>query len=123
MPVYVEDCFLCPGNPRISGLVNEGYGSVYVFDNDHPAFSLAAPAEVMAAPAMFSARPARGICRVVCYAPQHNLTLAEMSAEGLSQITKLDMLRLCPWFEKTIRAAELAIEAMGKTLTENKNCF
>ena len=88
MPVYVEDCFLCPGNPRISGLVNEGYGSVYVFDNDHPAFSLAAPAEVMAAPAMFSARPARGICRVVCYAPQHNLTLAEMAEGQIAEVLR-----------------------------------
>ncbi len=35
-PDYVEDCYLCPGNERLSGQVNPRYAGVFVFDNDHP---------------------------------------------------------------------------------------
>ena len=33
---YDPGCYLCPRNTRISGKTNPDYGSVYVFDNDHP---------------------------------------------------------------------------------------
>src|SRR5438045_1352170 len=35
-PVYVPDCYLCPGNRRVSGAQNPDYSSTFVFDNDHP---------------------------------------------------------------------------------------
>ena len=36
LPAYAPDCYLCPGNPRISGARNPAYTGIYVFDNDHP---------------------------------------------------------------------------------------
>lgn len=75
---YDEDCYLCPGNPRVSGQVNPPYDGVFVFDNDHPCVGLDAPSELQTAPGIYQHRPARGIARVVCYTPRHNLTLAEL---------------------------------------------
>ena len=36
LPAYVSDCYLCPGNLRVSGARNDDYTSTFVFDNDHP---------------------------------------------------------------------------------------
>ena len=36
-------CYLCPGGQRISGQRNPEYDEIFVFDNDHPAFSVDAP--------------------------------------------------------------------------------
>jgi len=78
VPRYVDDCYLCPGNSRISGKVNPHYSGVYVFDNDHPCVGEDAPAELEPAPGIYRNRPARGIARVVCYTPRHDQTLAEL---------------------------------------------
>src|SRR6266516_8137164 len=43
LPDYVPDCYLCPGNQRVSGKVNGNYTQTFVFDNDHPSVSLNAP--------------------------------------------------------------------------------
>jgi UDPglucose--hexose-1-phosphate uridylyltransferase len=77
-PEYVEDCYLCPGNTRVSGKQNSQYSGTYVFDNDHPCVGWDAPQELAAPPGIYQNRPARGIARVVCYSPKHNLTLAEL---------------------------------------------
>ncbi|MFN0123622.1 MAG: hypothetical protein ACKV2V_24235, partial [Blastocatellia bacterium] len=45
-PPYVADCYLCPGNARVSGAGNPHYSDVYVFDNDHPCVGPAAPVEL-----------------------------------------------------------------------------
>src|SRR5439155_1559518 len=42
-PPYVEDCYLCPGNRRVSGKINPEYTGVFVFDNDHPCVGMNAP--------------------------------------------------------------------------------
>ena len=86
LPDYVADCYLCPGNARISGQNNADYSSVFVFDNDHPAFSFDAPEDLESPPGIYRNAPARGICRVVCYSPKHNLTLAELNANEIAQV-------------------------------------
>src|SRR5947209_18348886 len=43
IPAYVEDCYLCPGNRRVSGAVNPEYDGVFIFDNDHPCVGQNAP--------------------------------------------------------------------------------
>ena len=79
LPEFVDDCYLCPGNQRISGKVNPDYKQTFVFDNDHPSVDIDAPENVVPRSAVYRARPARGISRVVCYSPKHNLTLTEIS--------------------------------------------
>ncbi len=78
VPGYVPDCYLCPGNPRVSGKQNPDYTSVYVFENDHPCVGPDAPQHVETPTGLYRNRPATGIARVVCYSPKHNLTLAEL---------------------------------------------
>jgi UDPglucose--hexose-1-phosphate uridylyltransferase len=78
LPEYVSDCYLCPGNSRVSGKVNPAYGQIFVFDNDHPSVALNAPENEPPLSSVYKARRAAGISRVVCYSPKHNLTLAEL---------------------------------------------
>jgi UDPglucose--hexose-1-phosphate uridylyltransferase len=75
---YVDDCYLCPGNARVSGKVNPQYTGVFVFDNDHPSVGMNAPAPPVFAPGVYQNRPAQGIARVVCYSPRHDLSLAQL---------------------------------------------
>ena len=62
----------------MSGEVNLPYTRTFVFDNDHPCVSLEAPEEGGPPRGIYRRRSARGIARVVCYSPRHNLTLAEL---------------------------------------------
>ena len=78
LPPYVPDCYLCPGNVRVSGRRNADYAGVWVFDNDHPCVAPDAPAELEAPPGIYRSRPATGLSRVVCFTPRHDLTLAEL---------------------------------------------
>jgi UDPglucose--hexose-1-phosphate uridylyltransferase len=86
LPRYVADCYLCPGNARVSGAVNPRYAGVHVFDNDHPCVGHDAPADFMPPPAPYVARRADGIARVISYTPRHDLTLARMSIPEISGI-------------------------------------
>jgi len=73
-------CYLCPGNTRANGERNPPYTSTFTFDNDFPALlsERAAPAE--AASPLLVSEPVAGRCRVVCFSPRHDLSLAEMDA-------------------------------------------
>ena len=86
LPPYVSDCYLCPGNTRISGLVNPAYQGAYVFDNDHPCVGLNAPADVPRPPGIYQNRPAHGIARVVCYTPRHDLALAQLAPNEVENL-------------------------------------
>jgi len=86
LPPYAPDCYLCPGNARVSGAVNPQYEQTYVFDNDHPCVSPAAPSVIEAPTGLYQNRPARGIARVVCYSPKHNLTLAELNIAEIQRL-------------------------------------
>lgn len=78
VPAYVSDCYLCPGNLRVSGKRNDNYTGTFVFDNDHPCVGEGAPALLERPPAPYRNQSAQGIARVVCYSPHHNLSLAEL---------------------------------------------
>ncbi len=88
-PEYLPDCYLCPGNRRVSGLVNPPYTGTFVFDNDHPSLSLEAPADLEAPPGIYRNRPARGICRVICYSPKHNLSPGELTLKETENLVGL----------------------------------
>lgn len=88
VPEYLDDCYLCPGNLRVSGKRNLNYTQTYVFDNDHPCVAQNAPVELVSPGGLYRNRPAQGIARVVCYSPKHNLSLAELEhAEVLQLLT------------------------------------
>ncbi len=89
LPEYVADCYLCPGNPRVSGARNDNYTSTFVFDNDHPCVGFDAPQTLQTAPGIYRNRPATGIARVVCYSPNHGLTLAELEPAEIENLLRV----------------------------------
>ncbi|HKZ81550.1 MAG TPA: galactose-1-phosphate uridylyltransferase [Pyrinomonadaceae bacterium] len=88
-PEYLPDCYLCPGNLRVSGQRNDDYSSTFVFDNDHPSVGLDAPQSLSRPPGIFQNRPARGIARVVCYSPNHSLALAELAVSEIEELLRV----------------------------------
>jgi UDPglucose--hexose-1-phosphate uridylyltransferase len=84
---YDPECYLCPGNHRAGGAVNPPYDSVFSFVNDYSALLPDAPA-VLDEPSspLLVATPARGLCKVLCFHPDHSLTLARMTREEIRRV-------------------------------------
>ncbi len=80
LPAYDPSCYLCPGNERARGVHNPKYDSTFVFDNDFPALLSDAPSSEFNEKDLIVAKGESGVCRVVCFSPRHDLTLAQMSA-------------------------------------------
>jgi UDPglucose--hexose-1-phosphate uridylyltransferase len=83
---YDPDCYLCPGNVRAGGKVNPPYTSIHVFDNDFAALLPMAPNKSQGDGIIFKAESIRGICRVICFSPRHDLTLAGMQVSEIRAV-------------------------------------
>lgn len=88
-PAYVPDCYLCPGNARVSGRRNPHYASTFVFDNDKPCAGPDAPRDLAPPTPPNRNAPAVGLARVICYSPRHDLTLAEMDLDGIAEVAQV----------------------------------
>jgi UDPglucose--hexose-1-phosphate uridylyltransferase len=84
-PDFDPGCYLCPGVTRASGEKNPQYIKPYAFTNDFASFSMDAP-DVHRQDPFEITEPVHGTCRVICFTPRHNITLAEMSQEGLMDV-------------------------------------
>jgi UDPglucose--hexose-1-phosphate uridylyltransferase len=84
---YDPQCYLCPGNHRAGGSVNPTYKGIFSFVNDYAALLPEAPV-VTEAPVspLLVAEPTRGLCKVLCYHPDHSLTLARMTREEIRPV-------------------------------------
>jgi UDPglucose--hexose-1-phosphate uridylyltransferase len=82
-PEYDPECYLCPGNARAGGARNPGYASTFVFENDFAALKLATPVDRFDRDGLLIAESEPGICRVLCFSPRHNLTMANMAPADL----------------------------------------
>ncbi len=76
--LYDPDCYLCPGNRRANGEVNPAYAGAWAFDNDFPALLPIADGEP-ASDELLRAERVVGECRVICFSPNHALTLPQLS--------------------------------------------
>jgi UDPglucose--hexose-1-phosphate uridylyltransferase len=94
-PEFDPKCYLCPGNTRANGVTNPVYSGVYVFENDFPALLNAADSTAVgtssesltnSTPVFLRAEQETGVCRVICFSPRHDLTLAEMPVEGIRAV-------------------------------------
>ena len=85
-PQYDPDCYLCPGNTRMQGLQNDVYQNTFVFDNDFKALTDCRDHWREDEEGLFCAESAEGTCRVVCFSPRHDQTLAEMDCGRLRQV-------------------------------------
>lgn len=88
LPPYDPECYLCPGNRRAGGARNPRYTDTFVFDNDFPALLAEGKGETEEKPPLLVAKPERGICRVVCFSPRHDLTLPQMSQEAVEAVVE-----------------------------------
>ncbi|MFA6840193.1 MAG: UDP-glucose--hexose-1-phosphate uridylyltransferase [Sphaerochaetaceae bacterium] len=90
-PQYDPDCYLCPGNKRADGTVNPSYFGTYVFVNDFSALLPDTPSEVFeqGPEGLLKARGEKGICKVVCFSPRHDLTLSRMDHDSVVKVVEV----------------------------------
>lgn len=106
-PEYDPACYLCPGNPRAGGVRNPAYRSTFVFDNDFAALQPDTLAGQTDEGGLIRAEAERGVCRVVCFTPRHDLTIARMSVEEtagvvdtwVAQYQELGALSFINWIQ------------------------
>ncbi len=111
-PAHHPDCYLCPGNQRITGEANPDYSGTFVFENDFAALLAHAPSPNNGDP-LFRAERAQGISRVICFSPDHSKTLPELS---LTQIAAV----IDTWATQT---AELGQRYANVQIFENKGAM
>lgn len=88
---YDPNCYLCPGNMRAGGQQTPKYTSTYVFENDFAALKPDIPQATtdLGGNGLLRAETERGVCRVLCFDPRHDLTLATMNVEGIRRVVDL----------------------------------
>ncbi|KAJ2776372.1 galactose-1-phosphate uridyl transferase [Coemansia javaensis] len=97
-PAHDPQCYLCPGNRRATGAQNSDYTGTYVFANDYAAVhgeqpectaeALAQVAGSGASDELFRIESVRGQCRVLCFTPRHDLTLAELGVDEVCRVVR-----------------------------------
>ncbi len=85
-PTYDPRCYLCPGNVRAGGARNPQYEHTYVFPNDFPALLPETPLAEETEHPLLRVAPEQGTCRVLCFSPRHDLTLAEMPVAAIRRV-------------------------------------
>jgi len=86
-PTHDPQCYLCAGNTRANGQVNPNYTGTFAFDNDYPALMNAgAPAAPAEDSPLLRREAVHGVCRVVCFSPRHDLSLAELSPTEIAGV-------------------------------------
>lgn len=87
-PQYDESCYLCPGNTRAGGKINPDYSSTYSFVNDFAALQTDVE-DIHFKEGLLEAKSEKGICKVICFSPRHDLTLPEMPQSQIEAVVKL----------------------------------
>ena len=95
-PQYDESCYLCPTNERIGGHLNPDYKDPFAFTNDFSSLLQDTPAGGYEEDDLFRAESERGICRVICFSPRHDLTVPEMEQKDVRKVVDL----WCEQFEE-----------------------
>ncbi len=85
---YDPDCYLCPGNERAGAERNPNYSDVFVFDNDFPALLPEPQSGGDQTEGLLRSEAVAGRCRVVCYSPEHNLGLGDLSTDQIERVVE-----------------------------------
>jgi UDPglucose--hexose-1-phosphate uridylyltransferase len=111
-PAYDPTCYLCPGNARVGGEVNPDYDGAYVFPNDFAALA-DEPGGALSDDSLFRAEASGGVCRVICFSPDHGKSLPLLTPEQLRAV-------IDTWAEQT---AELGQRFTCVQVFENKGAM
>ena len=112
-PAYDPNCYLCPGNKRAGGVRNPDYATTFSFTNDFAALLPQVPAAGSSTHPLFQLHEEEGTCRVICFSPRHDLTLAEMDIPGIRRVVDL-------WIAETL---ELSRTYRWVQVFENKGAL
>ncbi|BEO26956.1 MAG: galactose-1-phosphate uridylyltransferase [Serratia marcescens] len=105
LPAHDPDCFLCPGNARVTGDRNPDYRGTYVFTNDFAALMSDTPPAPDSQDPLMRSQSARGVSRVICFSPDHSKTLPELTLPALEQVVATwqaqtdELGRQYPWVQ------------------------
>lgn len=116
-PGYDASCYLCPGNKRSGDDMNPAYTGPYTFTNDFASLLEDTPGGTYNEEELLQAESEKGICRVICFSPLHNLTLPQMEQQDIVKVIELwqqefKTLATHPWI-KYIQIFENKGDIMG----------
>jgi UDPglucose--hexose-1-phosphate uridylyltransferase len=88
---YDPKCYLCPGNVRANGERTPAYKETFVFENDFAALKDDTQHATIDAggDGLLRAETERGVCRVLCFDPRHDLTLATMELAAIRRVVEM----------------------------------
>lgn len=84
-PSYDPDCYLCAGNVRANGEKNPNYEDVFVFVNDFSALLIDSK-KFSLDEGLFKAFGEQGVCKVICFSPDHSKSLAQMTVKEIEKV-------------------------------------
>lgn len=111
-----HDCPLCPGTPDSE--IPGGPYDVVVFENRFPSFHGQGSTANPDTTADFVSIPAAGRCEVVCFSPEHNMSLSDVGVEHMDLVMqawteRTRALQLLPGVEQVVpfenRGAEVGV--------------
>lgn len=82
------NCYLCAGNKRSNGEINPDYTSTYTFVNDFSALTHDIPSGKSNEKDLLIAGSERGLCKVICFSPRHDLTIPEMALADVESVVR-----------------------------------
>ena len=86
-PAYDPKCYLCAGNTRINGEINPDYKDVFIFTNDFAALQTNSH-NFSFKNGLLKAESEQGICKVICFSPDHSKSLADMNVEDIEKVVR-----------------------------------
>lgn len=98
-----DDCPLCPSRPGHPSEVPASDYGVVVFENRFPSLAGEAPSVVdeHGACSPLAERPGTGRCEVVCFSPDHDASLVDLSEDQVGLVVEA-------WVDRTRRLGEIA---------------
>lgn len=84
-PSHDSNCYLCAGNTRINGEINPNHEGTFTFINDFAALQKDSKSFITN-DGLLQAQSETGICKVICFSPDHSKSLAEMSVEAIEKV-------------------------------------
>jgi UDPglucose--hexose-1-phosphate uridylyltransferase len=86
-PSHDSSCYLCATNPRINGETNPDYKDVFVFTNDFAALQKDSKS-FSVDEGLIKAQSEKGICKVICFSPDHSKSLADMEVVAIKKVVQ-----------------------------------